>query len=256
MGDTPLEKILESSMSSESSSCKHMSEMIRPRLSGESNSPRMAPRDRGCGFPISRSAWSSSSASLVARRLWISSLFVRRRLLNMISRLSSGTEPKVLLGRCSTASMNSSSATIFNICIQLTCSRAASSQTSSLFGQCSQPALMSVLTATIQTGGSHPLWGVLRVRFGEGIEEHSGPLDITDLSLGLDSHAVQGCEVSLGSTEVAVPEVVPDTWSSLSDRILSRACPISTKLVKVPEFPGVSNPSMACDRRSYMGARR
>ena len=197
MGDTPLEKILESSMSSESSSCKYMREMIRPRLSGESNSPRMAPRDRGCGFPISRSAWSSSSASSVARRLWISSLFVRRRLLNMISRLSSGTEPKVLLGRCSTASMNSSSATIFNICIQLTCSRAASSQTSSLFGQCSQPALMSVLTATIQTGGSHPLWGVLRVRFDEGIEEHSGPLDITDLSLGLDSHAVQGCEVSL-----------------------------------------------------------
>ena len=41
MGDTPLEKILESSMSSESSSCKYISEMVRPRLSGEPNGPRM-----------------------------------------------------------------------------------------------------------------------------------------------------------------------------------------------------------------------
>ena len=53
----------------------------------------------------------------------------------------------------------------------------------------------------------------------------------------------------LGSTDVAIPEATPDTWSSLSDRILSRACPISTKLVKVPESAGVSNPPVACDAR-------
>jgi len=34
--------------------------------------------------------------------------------------------------------------------------------------------------------------------------------------------------------------------SKLSDRILSRACPISTKFVKVPEFAGVSNPLSVC----------
>ena len=79
------------------------------------------------------------------------------------------------------------------------------------------------------------------------------PISASDLMATLSSDV----RYPLGSTEVAVPEVVPDTWSSLSDRILSRACPISTKLVSVPEFAGVSNPPVACDRRSaYMGARR
>ena len=50
----------------------------------------------------------------------------------------------------------------------------------------------------LQTGGSDPPRGVLWVRFNEGVEEHSGPLDIADLCFGLDGHAVKGCKVALG----------------------------------------------------------
>ena len=218
---------LESSMWSESSSCKYMREMLRPRLSGEPDSLRV-PLDRGCGFPISSSPWSSSSYSSVARRLWMSSLVVRRRLLNLIGRSSkpsSGTEPKVLLGRCSTASTNSSSSTIFNIRIQLTWSRAASRQTSPLFGHGSQPALMSYLAAAILPVCSYRQAAAIHSGgcFGFDLTRESksirvlliSPISASDL-IATPSRDVR---YPFGSTEVAIPE--PDTWSSLSDRILS-----------------------------------
>jgi len=72
------------------------------------------------------------------------------------------------------------------------------------------------------------------------------PISASDLMATLS----RDVRYPLGSTDVAIPEVTPDTWSSLSDRILSRACPISTKLVKVPEFAGVSNPPVAYGPRS------
>jgi hypothetical protein len=96
MGETPLEKILGLSVWSESSSCKSMSGTLRTCVSGELNSPRIVPRGCGRVCPTLSCVWScgSSSESLVARRLWISLLIVRRRPLNLIGGSSSGMESR------------------------------------------------------------------------------------------------------------------------------------------------------------------
>lgn len=60
----------------------------------------------------------------------------------------------------------------------------------------------------------------------------------------------------LGSMEEEVPEAmreeaVPEAWSSFRERILSRACPISTKFVSVPSA-GVSKPPFYVEDREEL----
>ena len=105
----------------------------------------------------------------------------------------------------------------FNVYIPLTCSRAASSHTSSLFGQCSQPALISFLAATIlpacsskQAAAIHPgeCFGFDLTRESKSIRALlMSPISASDLIATLS----RDVRYPLGSTDVAVPEVTPDT---------------------------------------------
>ena len=62
------------------------------------------------------------------------------------------------------------------------------------------------------------------------------PISASDLMATLS-----GSKVPPGSTDVAVPELGADAWSSLSVRIFVTGL----SLVKVPEFAGVSDPFVA-----------
>src|SRR5882762_3931093 len=102
--------------------------------------------------------------------------------------------------------------------ILLTCNLAASSQTSSLFGHCSHPALMSLRAATIRPACSSRQAAAIHPGpcFGFDFTNESksmrarlmSPISASDLVTTLLSEV----RYPLGSTEVADPEdvVVPD----------------------------------------------
>jgi len=111
-----------------------------------------------------------------------------------------------------------------------------------------------------KASGCNPSRKVLGIRLDKRVEQHPCTLDVADLRVGFEDNTVEGGEIPFGvnrgggavrreaaggsrdlrngrmGKERARRE---NTWSSLSERILSRAWLISTKLVRVP---GVSNP--------------
>ena len=97
---------------------------------------------------------------------------------------------------------------------KLTCSLAASNQTSSLFGHCSHPALMIFLAATIlpacsskQAAAIHPgeCFGFDLTSESKSIRARlMSPISASDLRTTLSREV----RYPLGSTEVAEPDVV------------------------------------------------